>query len=96
MACARYEAIGSPEAFDEAASRVIQHHLDQPPATDVAQMPGSTRLVDDLGLDSLTMVEMIFLFEDLFGAKIPQEDLMKVVTLEDLRTVLKARLPARS
>lgn len=95
-ACQQFEATGSPAAFDDALGRIIQHHLDQPPATDVAQLPGSTRLVEDLGLDSLTMVEMAFLFEDLFSTKIPPEELTKVATLDDLRTLLRARLPARS
>lgn len=93
-ACRRFEDTGSLAAFDEALSRIVQHHLDKPPATDVASLPGSTRLVEDLGLDSLTMVEMVFLFEDLFSTKIPPEDLTKVVTLEDLRTLLKTRLPS--
>ena len=96
LACARYQATGSSEAFDEAACRLIQHHLEKPPPTDIAQMPGDTRLAEDLGLDSLTLVEMIFLFEDVFAAKVPQEELMKIVTLDDLRAMLKAQLPARS
>lgn len=95
-ACRRFEETGSPEAFDDALSRIIHHHLDKPPAADLASLPGTTRLVEDLGLDSLTMVEMVFLFEDLFATKIPPEDLTKVTTLEELRTLLKARLPARS
>jgi acyl carrier protein len=96
LACARYEATGSPEAFDEATCRLIQHHLEKPPATDVAQMPGSTRLIDDLGLDSLTMVELVFLFEDVFAAKVSQEELTKIVTLDELRALLRSQLPARS
>ena len=95
-ACRRFEETGSLAAFDDALCRIIHHHLDQPRAADVASLPGNTRLVEDLGLDSLTMIEMVFLFEDLFATKIPPEDLTKVVTLEDLRTLLKARLPARS
>jgi acyl carrier protein len=96
QACARFEATGSPDAFDEAVCRILQHHLDPAPATDLGQMPGTTRIRDDLGLDSLTVIEMVFLFEDLFSAKVPQEELMKIVTLDDLRALLKARLPARS
>lgn len=96
QACARFEATGAPAAFDEAVCRVLQHHLEKPPATDLSQMPGSTRIRDDLGLDSLTVIEMVFLFEDLFAAKVPQEELMKIVTLDDLRALLKARLPARA
>jgi 3-hydroxyacyl-[acyl-carrier-protein] dehydratase len=93
-ACQHFEQTRSVAVFEDAMSRIIQHHLETPTATDVSALPGSTRLVEDLGLDSLTMVEMVFLFEDLFATKIPPEELTKVVTLEDLRTLLKARLPA--
>jgi 3-hydroxyacyl-[acyl-carrier-protein] dehydratase len=95
-ACARYQATGSPEVFEEAVGRVIHHYLDKPAVADLRQLPGTTRLVEDLGLDSLTMVEMVFLFEDLFATKIPTEALKQIATLDDLRTLLKAHLPARS
>lgn len=93
--CAEFQATGAGEAFDRAVSGVIEHYLSRPPAQPVASLPGSTRLVEDLGLDSVTMVEMTFLFEDLFTLKLPQEELVKVATLDDLRALLRTRLPAR-
>jgi acyl carrier protein len=91
-ACAEFKRSGSPEAFDQALSGIIEHHLIKPPPQPVASLPGTTTLVAELGLDSLTMVEMAFLFEDLFATKVPHEDYVKVQTLDDLRTLLRARI----
>lgn len=93
VACLEFKRTGSAEAFEQAFAGLIQHHLANPPADPVSKLPGSTRLVADLGLDSLTMVEMAFLFEDLFGVKLPHEDYVKVVTLDDLRALLCRSLP---
>jgi acyl carrier protein len=93
QACAEFQQTRSAEAFDRAFAGVIEHHLRQPPPQPVAQMPGSTQLVADLGLDSLTMVEMAFLFEDLFATQVPHEDYIKIVTLDDLRGLLRSKIP---
>lgn len=96
LACERFQTAGNPADFELAVCGVIQQFLDKPPATDVAAMPGSTRLVEDLGLDSLTMVEMVFLFEDVFTTSVPHERLVKVTTLDELKTLLRSCLPARA
>ena len=92
LACAEFQQTRDPAAFDRALTGIIQHHLINKPDVVVASLPGSTRLVADLALDSLTMVEMAFLFEDLFGTTIPQDDFVKIVTLDDLKTLLLARI----
>jgi acyl carrier protein len=94
-ACSEFHEKGGGEAFERAVCGVIQHHLGSPPPQPVAALPGSTRLVDDLGLDSLTMVEMTFLFEDLFSLTLPHDELVKVTTLDELRSLLRTQLAAR-
>lgn len=91
-ACAEFQATKSAGSFERALAGIIQHHLTTPPAVPVSEISGTTRLVADLGLDSLTMVEMAFLFEDVFGEKVPHEEFVQIVTLDDLRTLLRARL----
>lgn len=89
-----FQKSGTEEAFSRALAGIIEHHLRQPPPKPVSEMPGSTNLVSDLGLDSITMVELAFLFEDLFAAKLPQEEYVKVHTLDELRTLLLGRIRA--
>lgn len=39
--------------------------------------------VDDLGADSLDIVEMVMAFEEEFGIEIPDEDAEKIKTVQD-------------
>lgn len=43
-----------------------------------------TRLVEDLGADSLDVVELVMTFEDEFGVSLPDEDVSKMRTVEDI------------
>jgi len=92
-ACAEFQATGSDEAFQRTVRGVLVHYLSPPPPKPIMSYPGSTRLVADLGLDSITMVELVFLFEDLFLVKLPHEKAIGVVTLDDLSTLLHESLP---
>ncbi|GAH18043.1 unnamed protein product [marine sediment metagenome] len=42
-----------------------------------------SKFVDDLGADSLDLVELIMAFEDKFGIEISDEDAEKIVTVKD-------------
>jgi len=42
-----------------------------------------SKFVDDLGADSLDLVELIMSFEDKFGIEISDEDAEKMVTVKD-------------
>jgi acyl carrier protein len=94
-ACAEYQRSRDVEALNRAIAGVVEHHLSQPPDQPVAAMPGSTKLVADLGIDSITMVEMACVFEDVMGTQLPDEELVKAVTLDDLRAVLRNLLAAK-
>ena len=91
-ACSEFQAHGGDAAFDRAVLGVIMHHLSKAPKQPMAELPGTTTLVTDLGLDSVTMVEMAFIFEDVFATQLPQEELVKIVTLDDLRAMLRRHL----
>lgn len=42
-----------------------------------------SKFVDDLGADSLDLVELIMSFEDKFGIEISDEEAEKIVTVKD-------------
>ncbi|MBN2283627.1 MAG: acyl carrier protein [Deltaproteobacteria bacterium] len=48
--------------------------------------------IDDLGADSLDIVELLMALEDEFGIEIPDEDLVKIVTIGDVIEYIKQRL----
>ena len=43
----------------------------------------SASFVDDLGADSLDLVELIMVFEEEFGQEIPDEDAETIQTVQD-------------
>jgi acyl carrier protein len=46
--------------------------------------------VDDLGADSLDLVELIMVVEEVFGREIPDEDAEKIQTVQDAINYIKS------
>lgn len=57
----------------------------------VSEIQESTRFKADLGTDSLDNIELLMEFERVFGIKIPDEEMMGVVTVGDVINGLAAR-----
>lgn len=54
----------------------------------IDQITSSSRLVEDLGADSLDVVELIMAFEDEFGVSLPDEEIAKMKTVGDIVTFI--------
>ena len=78
--------------LDEVVLGVLQFYLAKPPSSSLSSMPGSTRLVADLGCDSLTMIDVMFLAEILLGIKIADDELVRIETLDALREHFRRRM----
>lgn len=50
-----------------------------------------SKFVDDLGADSLDLVELIMSFEDKFSIEISDEDAEKIVTVKDALSYIDAK-----
>jgi acyl carrier protein len=50
---------------------------------DENQVDNSASFVDDLGADSLDIVELVMAFEEAFDIDIPDEDAEKIATVKD-------------
>ncbi|MFN3692254.1 MAG: acyl carrier protein [Fervidobacterium sp.] len=48
-------------------------------------------LTEDLGADSLDIVDLVMAFEDEFGVKISDQDLSKIKTVKDVVEAIKLR-----
>ncbi len=53
------------------------------------QITTTSRLVEDLGADSLDVVELIMAFEDEFGVSLPDEDIAAMKTVGDVINYIK-------
>jgi acyl carrier protein len=50
---------------------------------DESQVDSTDSFVDDLGADSLDIVELVMAFEEAFDIDIPDEDAEKIATVKD-------------
>ncbi|RBP62630.1 acyl carrier protein [Alkalibaculum bacchi] len=55
------------------------------------QIKMSSHLQDDLGADSLAVVEVIMAFEDEFDVKIPEEDTTQLTTVQDIVNYIESK-----
>jgi acyl carrier protein len=92
----RFQASGDPASVDPMILAILDDFIPKTPATPLAQLPGDTRLIDDLGFDSLAITEVVFFAEEVFGIAISNEEIIQVRTLDDLRGFIRAKLAART
>lgn len=60
------------------------------------QVTPDAKFVEDLGADSLDVVELVMAFEDAFGTDIPDEDAEKLATVGDvIRYIEEKNLKAK-
>jgi acyl carrier protein len=58
---------------------------------DEAQVDDTASFVEDLGADSLDIVELVMAFEEAFDLDIPDEDAEKIATVKDAITYIAAK-----
>ena len=58
---------------------------------DENQVENSASFVDDLGADSLDIVELVMAFEEAFDLEIPDEDAEKIHTVKDAVDYIEAK-----
>ena len=64
----------------EKLTAILAEQLD----ADQESMSNSTKIADDLGADSLDLVDLLMSIEDEFGVEIPDEDVEKLQTIGDV------------
>jgi len=62
---------------------------------DVKQLAPEAKFIEDLGADSLDIVELVMALEEEFGIDIPDEDADKLRTVGDAMNYLKAHSAAQ-
>lgn len=69
-------------ASEDVQSRIKQIIVDEL-GVDEAEVTANARFIDDLGADSLDLVELVMRFEEEFGIEIPDEDAEKIQSVGD-------------
>jgi len=72
--------------FDK-VRKIVAEHL----GVEEEQVTPTATFVDDLGADSLDIVEIVLAFEDEFHIEIPDEDAEKITTVSQAITYISDR-----
>lgn len=59
---------------------------------DESQVTEEAKLIDDLGADSLDLVDLVMDFESEFGVKVDDADLKKISTVGDIVSYIEKKL----
>ena len=83
-------------ASESTIATQIRTALAQHLKRDVSKIRPQDRLREDLGLDSLAMIELLFKIEEHFDLEIPNEDLSRVTTVADVTVYVEEKLGAKA
>jgi len=75
-------------SLDEKVKQIIVEQL----SVDEAEVTPTAHFIDDLGADSLDIVELVMAFEEAFEIEIPDEDAEKITTVKDAVDYIQAHV----
>ena len=79
------EKTESAQSVGEKVSSIIAEQL----GVEASEVNLAASFTDDLGADSLDIVELVMAFEEEFGLEIPDEDAEKIVKVGDAVTYIE-------
>ncbi len=91
----KFEAGGDAAALDPVILAILEDFIPVQRTKRLAELPDTTRLVEDLHLDSLAVAQVVFFTEDLFGVNITNEEIVLIRTLGDLRGFIQRKVASR-
>ncbi|MCV7066846.1 acyl carrier protein [Mycolicibacterium farcinogenes] len=80
----------TPSAVTDGLVSILRDDLELP----CQSLDVNTRLVDDLGMDSVSFAVGLVSIEEKFGVQLSEEDLMMCETVGDLQSVIDRRSAA--
>ena len=87
----RFVSGRDPKDLDIVVFAIVQDFAPKRPGPSIAAAEASSRLMEDLGLDSLAITEIAFFAEDLFKFSISNEEILQVRTIDDLRGFIRRK-----
>ena len=59
---------------------------------DTDMIDGTSKVMEDLGADSLDVVEMLMTMEETFGISVPDEDIEELITVNDVVAYVESNM----
>ena len=91
-AAVRFRTTGDPAELPTIVYGVIERHLPAENTRSLADAPDDTRLIEDLGIDSLTLLEIVLSIEETVGISIENEELREIATLGQVKTFIAHKI----
>ena len=91
-AAIRFRTTGDIAAVPAIVYGIIERHLAPERAVSLATVPESTKLAEDLGIDSLTMLEIVLSIEETVNISIENEELRGIHTLGEVKEFIARKL----
>lgn len=80
----------SPQPLSAALEEILRDDLN----VDTSRVTRDSRLIDDVGLDSVAFAVGMVAIEDKLGVALTEEDLLTCDTVGDLESAILAKVPA--
>jgi acyl carrier protein len=87
-----YRRTGSLDHLPAIIHGLVEHYVERSMRAKLKGSDDGLRLVEDLAIDSLTMLEIVFLAEDVLQIKIDNEELRPFRTIGDIKRFISARM----
>ena len=81
--------VSRPDSVGAALTEILRDDLN----IDVSRVTSDSRLVDDVGLDSVAFAVGMVAIEDKLGVVISEQELLGCDTVGDLENVIRAKVP---
>ena len=78
-----------PDSVSAALTEILRDDLN----VDISRVTGESRLVDDVGLDSVAFAVGMVAIEDKLGVAVSEQELLGCDTVGDLEKVIRAKVP---
>ncbi len=91
-AAVRFRTTGDPAAVPAIVYGIIERHLSPEHNRNLSQSSDATRLVEDLAIDSLTLLEIVLSIEETLNISIENEELREILTLGEVKTFIARKI----
>lgn len=91
-AAVQYRRTSNPEHVPAVVIGVIERFVEPDLRTKLKDADDDLRLIEDLGIDSLTMMEIVILVEDVLQMSINNDELRNLRTVGDVKTFIDCKI----
>jgi len=91
-AAREFRRTGSADHLPAIVNGLIEHYVEPDMRAKLSRADDGLRLVEDLAIDSLTLLEIVYLAEDVLQISIDNEELRPFRTVGDIKQFLAAKM----